>query len=57
MQAEHQEMIRGLRRQLGRPGGEQARAAEEIERVRQEFQQQLSEAEEEKKKLRLDSAC
>ena len=52
MQAEQQEIIRGLRRQLGRPGDEHSRTSEEVERVKRECQLQLSEAEEENRKLR-----
>ena len=50
LQTEQQEMIRGLRRQLARPGGEQGR--EEVERMKRELQIKLTEAEEEKKHLR-----
>ena len=52
MQAEQQEIIRGLRRQLGRPGDEHSRTSEEVERVKRECQLQMSEAEEENRKLR-----
>ena len=50
LQTEQQEMIRGLRRQLGRPAGEQGR--EEGERAWRELVAKLTEAEEEKKQLR-----
>ena len=47
LQAEQQEIIRGLRRQLGRPTGNQ-----EGERVKRVLLAKLSEAEEENKQLR-----
>ena len=52
MQAELQETIRGLRRQLGRPNKDQLRILEEAEQVKRECQLRLTEAEEEKRMLR-----
>lgn len=52
MQAEQQEVIRGLRKQLGRPNADQLRILEEAERVKRECQLKLTEAEEEKRMLR-----
>ena len=51
-QAEQQEIIKGLRKQLGRPNNSQLRVLEEAERVKRECQLRLSESEEEKRQLR-----
>lgn len=55
MQAEQQEIIKGLRKQLGRPNSDQSRILEELERTRRECQLKLAETEEEKRELRLTS--
>lgn len=52
MQAEQQEVIRGLRKQLGRPNKDQLHILEEAEQVKRECQLKLTEAEEEKRLLR-----
>ena len=52
MQAEQQEIIRGLRKQVGRPSNDQMRVLDEVERMKREFQLKLTEAEEEKRQLR-----
>ena len=56
MQAEQQEVIKGLRKQLGRPSRDQLRILEEAEQMKREYQLKLTEAEEEKRTLRLGQA-
>lgn len=52
MQAQQQEVIRGLRKQLGHPNKDQLCILEEAEKVKRECQLKLTEAEEEKRMLR-----
>ena len=52
MQAEQQEVIKGLRKQLGRPNNNQLRILEEAEQVKRECHLKLTEAEREKRALR-----
>lgn len=52
VQAEQQEVIKGLRKQLGRPNSNQLRILEEAERVKRDCQLRLTEFEEEKRQLR-----
>lgn len=52
MQAEQQEVIKGLRKQLSHPNYNQLRILEEAEQVKRECQLRLTESEEEKRQLR-----
>ena len=52
MQAEQQEVIKGLRRQLGHPNNNQLRILEEAEQVKRECHLKLTEAEREKRYLK-----
>ena len=53
-----QGVIKGLRKQLGHPDNGQLHVVEEAERLKREYQLKLTEAEEEKRELRLDlSPC
>lgn len=52
MQAEQQEIIKGLRKQLGRPRNDQLKVAEEVEKIKRDLELKLLASEEEKRQLR-----